>query len=104
MFSLEIMTVYDYNLNEIFPRIQGPLREILEVELAAGNSIQEISASWPMKAANIWLRQRFQKNYIVDHSHIAYRYLGDPKHWTEEYIDTERHLMIAVAASAMRER
>ena len=48
-FQNDAMPVYDYDLKEILPRLQGPLRELLDAETAAGNTITEVSASWPMK-------------------------------------------------------
>lgn len=94
------MAVYEYDSNEILPRLEGPLRGLLDREIAAGNFIQEISATWPMKRANVWLAKRFHTDYSTYFPTLRYRYLGDPKNWIEEYIDVERDLMVAVSASA----
>lgn len=94
------MTIFEYDLKEILPRVQGPLRELLDIELSHGNSMVEISGGWPMKQANIWLSMRFRKNYQEQYPSLKYTYLGDPKNWIEEYIDAERGLMVAVSASA----
>jgi hypothetical protein len=94
------MAVYEYDLKEILPRLEGPLRDLLDLEVAAGNFIQEISAPWPMKRANVWLAKRFHTDYAAHFPALRYRYLGDPKNWIEEYIDVERDLMVAVSGSA----
>jgi len=94
------MTIYAYDLEVILPRIVGPLREILEVELKAGNFVQEVAASWPMKQANVWLAQRFHKDYAADYPSLRYTYLGDPRNWIEEYADVENQIMVAVSGSA----
>jgi hypothetical protein len=94
------MAVYDYDLQEILPRLQGPLRELLDQEIAAGNVMVEISAPWPMKRANVWLAKRFHKDYAAQFPTLRYRYLGDPKNWIEEYIDAELQVMVAVSGSA----
>ncbi len=94
------MTVYDYDLKEILPRLQGSLKEVLNREISAGNSITEISAPWPMKNANVWLAKRFHEDYTTRFPNLRYRYLGDPKNWIEEYIDVEGGFMVAVSASA----
>lgn len=95
------MAVYEYDLQEILPRVQGPLREILEQELAAGNHIVEIAGGWPLKKANVWLASRFHEDYRSRFPTMRYRYLGDPKVWMEEYVDAERGLMVAVSAAAI---
>jgi len=94
------MAVYEYDLQEILPRVQGPLREILDQELSSGNSIVEIAAPRPMKHANVWLAQRFREDYRERFPTLQYEYLGDPKVWVEHYLDVERGLMVAVSASA----
>ncbi|TDR79730.1 hypothetical protein [Paludibacterium purpuratum] len=94
------MTVYTYDLEIILPRVVGPLREILELELKAGNSVQEVAVPWPMKQANVWLAQRFHKDYAADYPSLRYTYLGDPRNWIEEYVDVENQIMVAVSGSA----
>lgn len=94
------MTISEYDLKEILPRVQGPLKELLDAEISFGNSIAEISSVWPMKKANIWLSKRFQRGYQERYPNLKYSYLGDPKNWIEEYIDSELGLMVAVSASA----
>jgi len=95
------VAVYEYDLREILPRVQGLLREILEQELAAGNHIVEIAGGWPLKNANIWLASRFHEDYRSQFPMVSYRYLGDPKVWVEEYVDEDRGLMIAVTATVI---
>lgn len=91
------MTIYEYDLKEILPRLKGPLRELLELELARGNSMTEISESWPMQQANVWLARRFHVDYRARFPSLKYRYLGDPRNWIEEYVNEELSLMVAVA-------
>ena len=94
------MTISEYDLKEILPRVQGPLKGLLESELSFGNSIAEISSVWPMKKGNIWLSKRFQRDYQEQYPNLKYSDLGDPKNWIEEYIDSELGLMVAVSAAA----
>lgn len=94
------MTISEYDLKEILPRVQGTLKELLDAELSFGNSIVEISSVWPMEKANIWLSKRFRRGYQEQYPNLKYSYLGDPKNWIEEYIDSELGLMVAVSASA----
>jgi len=88
------------DLKEILPRVQGPIRQLLDQELSCGNSIVEIAGGWPMKRANVWLAKWFQQDYRSLFPELAYAYLGDPKSWIEHYQDVERGLMVAVSASA----
>lgn len=94
------MAIFDYDLKEILPRVQGPLRQLLDQEISSGNSIVEIAGGWPMKNANVWLAKRFHQDYTSLFPGLTYRYLGDPKNWIEEYVDAESGLMVAVSASA----
>lgn len=96
------MPILDYDLKEILPRLTGPLRIVLDRELAAGNTIAEIAAPWPMKHCNVWLAERFQADYAPEFPTLAYRWLGDPENWIEEYVDVERACMVAVGGSARR--
>lgn len=72
--------IYENDLNEILPRLKGPLRAILDAELASGNEMVEVSTRWPMPVVNIWL-----KNPLTD----------DPRNWLEEYVDKENGAMLA---------
>jgi hypothetical protein len=94
------MTIYDYDLSVILPRMQGPLRQLLDTEFSRGNSIIEIAGAWPMKNANVWLAQHFHQDYTSQFPGLTYSYLGDSKNWIEHYMDVERGLMVAVSASA----
>lgn len=94
------MAVFEHDLQVILPRLTGPLRVILDRELAAGNTIHEIAAPWPMKRCNVWLAERFKADYAPEFPTLAYRWLGDPKNWIEEYVDAERGCMVAVSGSA----
>lgn len=93
------MAIYDYDLKEILPKIQGPIREILEQDLALGNTIVEFSESWPLKGGNVWLAFGFQKDYSQEYPSLTYRFIGDPRQWLEEYADFDRGILIAVAGT-----
>lgn len=94
------MKISEYDLKEILPRVQGPLKKLLDAELSCGNSVVEISSGWPMREANVWLSKRFHRNYQEQYTNLKYTFLGDPKNWIEEYIDSELGLMVAVSAVA----
>jgi hypothetical protein len=46
--------IHEYDLKEILPRLKGPLKNILDAEITAGNEIVEISSGWPMPQVNVW--------------------------------------------------
>jgi hypothetical protein len=94
------MPVHEHDLQEILRRVHGPLKEVLVQELAEGNTVTEVAASWPMKNANVWLSQRFHFDYTDRFPSLRYRCLEDPRAWLEEYVDSERGLLLAVSASA----
>ncbi|WP_338299571.1 hypothetical protein [Pandoraea sputorum] len=87
--------IYEYDLSVILPRLTGPLREILDAELAIGNTMIEISSRWPMPNVNIWLERPLSRKYVANYPDLEYAYLGDPKHWLEHYIDTKIGAMVA---------
>ena len=60
----------------------------------------EISAGWPRKNVNVWLKNPITDRYVVSHPKLDYRYFGDPKTWLEEYVDAENEGMIAVKFSS----
>jgi len=71
--------IHDYDLSVILPRLTGPLREILDAELSAGNVMVEISSGWPMPSVNVWLRNPLGQKYTADFPDLEYAYLGDPR-------------------------
>jgi hypothetical protein len=87
--------IYDYDLSVILPRLTGPLREILDAEVSAGNVMVEVSSCWPMPNVNVWFRDPLTRNYADRYPQLEYRYLGDPRNWLEEYIDRENGAMVA---------
>lgn len=87
--------IYEYDLKEILPRLKGPLREILDAEIAAGNEMVEISSKWPMPEVNVWLKYPLTDKYTKTYPSLQYSYLGDPKNWLEDYIDRESGSMVA---------
>ena len=97
--SLQRPVIYDYDLSVILPRLTGPLREILDAEVSAGNVMVEVSSCWPMPNVNVWLRDPLTRNYADRYPQLEYRYLGDPRNWLEEYIDRENGAMVAAKCS-----
>ena len=87
--------IYEYDLKEILPRLHGPLRELLDAEIAAGNEMIEISDSWPLPNVNVWLKRPITQKYTNKYPQLKYSYLGDPKNWLEEYVDLEIGAMVA---------
>lgn len=87
--------IYEYDLNEILPRLVGPLRKIFDAEILAGNVIDEISSTWPMSKVNIWFKNPLTDKYRKIYPQLKYSYLGDPRNWLEDYIDQENCAMIA---------
>lgn len=87
--------IYEYDLSVTLPRLTGPLREILDAELAGRNVVVEISSSWPMPNVNVWLKKPLSQKYVTDYPSLEYAYLGDPRNWLEHYIDIETGAMVA---------
>ncbi|VCJ94867.1 hypothetical protein [Burkholderia pseudomallei] len=87
--------IYEYDLQVILPRLTGPLREILDAEMAAGNVLVEISSCWPMPNVNVWLRNPLTRKYLARYPQLEYSYLGDPKHWLDQYVDRDVGAMVA---------
>jgi hypothetical protein len=87
--------IHNYDLSVILPRLTGPLREILEAELSAGNSMVEISSGWPMPSVNVWLKDPLGEKYMADYPDLEYSYLGDPRNWLEQYVDITIGAMVA---------
>ena len=66
------------------PPLAPPLQAILDAELAAGNSIQEISAWPPTCKLFIILRRKFRLAYSLVPP-VSYRLLNDGHYWYAEY-------------------
>jgi hypothetical protein len=66
------------------PPLAPPLQAILNMELAAGNSVQEISAWPPTCELLIILRRKFGQDYPLA-STVTYRVLNDHHYWYAEY-------------------
>lgn len=81
-------------------KLKGPIKEILNQELEAGNEIEAIESEWPRTRVNIWLKSRFKNDYRKIYPSLTYRYLGDPRNWIEEYDDPDNDEFLAVSASA----
>jgi hypothetical protein len=91
--------IYEYDLATILPRLTGDLREILDAEIASGNTLVEISSSWPMPSVNVWVKEPLTRKYVDKYPQLEYRFLGDPRHWLEEYIDRKIGAMVAAKFS-----
>lgn len=87
--------VLEYDIKVILPRLSGALKEIVESELAAGNSIAEISSNWPMKNVNVWFYRPLTDRYKAMFPELSYEYLNDPKNWREHYLDVANGAMVA---------
>lgn len=87
--------LYEHDLKEILPKLKGPLREIQDAEIAAGNEMVEISSKWPMPEVNVWFKNPLTDQYKKLYPSLQYNYLGDPKNWLEEYIDKDNGAMVA---------
>jgi hypothetical protein len=66
------------------PQLAPSLQAILTAELAAGNSVQEISEWPPACELLVVLRRQFGQAYPVAPT-VAYRVLDDPHYWYAEY-------------------
>jgi hypothetical protein len=66
------------------PAVAAPLQAIIEVELAAGNSIRETSSWPPTCELLIILRRKFRQPYSLAPA-VMYRLLDDVHYWYAEY-------------------
>ena len=87
--------IFGYDLNEILPRLCGPLKEIFDAEISSGNTIVEISSKWPMVKVNVWFARPLTDKYVAKYPDLEYEYLGDHRNWLEHYIDKENGAMVA---------
>jgi hypothetical protein len=76
--------------------LSGPIKEILASELAAGNQIVEASDEWPTEKANIWLKNRFAKDYRPLYPSLKYSFVNDAHYWLDDYLDKDNQEFIAV--------
>ncbi len=91
--------LYENDLRDFLPRLKGPLKDILDAEIALGNEIVEISSGWPMSKVNVWFKNPLTDKYANSYPSIQYNYLNDVKNWLEEYIDKENGAMVAAKVS-----
>ena len=84
---------------EITRRLSGPIKEILAFELASGNQIALASDDWPTQNANIWLENRFAKDYRALYPSLKYSYVHDAHYWLDDYYDEENKEFIGVKYS-----
>jgi hypothetical protein len=101
--TVEFFTVEGYKRfrkeNEIKARLAGPIKEILAFELASGNQITLASDDWPTQNANIWLKNRFAKDYRAQYPTLKYTFVCDAHYWLDEYHDEENQEFIGVEYS-----
>ncbi len=65
-------------------QLAPPLQAILDAELAAGNSISDIS-NWPPKCELLLsLRYKFKQAHLPD-ANVSYRIIDDIHYWYAEY-------------------
>jgi len=81
--------------DNIVKRFTGVLKDILELELKAGNKIVETydakDGAFPMpNAIMIFLEKPFKTPILKDLDQIEYRDVNDPHYWKAEYFDTEK--------------
>lgn len=84
-------TMVDEN---VVKRFKGVLKDILELELAAGNKVVETyeskDSAFPMpNATMIFLEKPFKTPIQKDVGKIEYRDINDPHYWKAEYFDEE---------------
>lgn len=85
----------DDNLQEALSELKGPLKQILENEIAAGNQVVEVAHQWPMSGINIWLKEPLTDKYVKQYPSLEYHYRADPKYWLEDYTDNDIEAMLA---------
>lgn len=68
--------------------LAAPLQAILDAELAAGNTVAEVSAWSPRCELLVLLRQPFARQYSPAPG-LSYRLLNDPHYWLAEYAYAE---------------
>lgn len=74
----------------ICPRI----KKILDCEIENGNSISEISTSWPEEVSVFIIMDKpFSQVYNIEG--LEYTNLNDPHYWKEDYLDKEYMQIIA---------
>ena len=97
---MEIFTVDGWKkfqkIQEITGRLTGPIKEILAIELAAGNKIIGASDDWPTENANITLESKFSADYRPLYPNLTYMFDNDPHYWRDAYLDKENQEFIAV--------
>jgi hypothetical protein len=80
--------------DKVVKKFKGLLKDILELELKAGNTIVETyeskESSFPIpNATMIFLDKPFKTPIRKDLQNIEYRDINDPHYWKAEYFDEE---------------
>ena len=75
--------------DKIIKKFTGKLKEILELELKAGNKIVETSdCDWPFpKSIMIFLKEPFKTPIQRNIENIEFRNINDTHFWKAEYFD-----------------
>lgn len=80
--------------DDVVKKFSGALKDILELELKAGNKIVETyqskDSTFPMpNATMIFLGKEFRTPIQKDLDNIEYREINDPHYWKAEYFDKD---------------
>jgi hypothetical protein len=68
------------------------LREILKVELAAGNRVVETWDGWGL---GVVLERPFLREHVIAGSRVAYHDVNDPHYWKAQYSVKELGQLVA---------
>lgn len=81
---------------KIVNKFSGKLREILQVELKAGNKIAEAyEGDWPYpNSIMIFLKKPFKTPIQRDLEGIEFRNVNDPHYWKAEYADEKSKMWL----------
>ncbi|MDR6342620.1 hypothetical protein HNQ91_005704 [Filimonas zeae] len=82
-------------MSELLEKLSQPLKQILQSELQAGNTIREISSGWPEpQSIFVLLESPFTSEYQITHP-IEFREINDRHYWKAEYLDAAyKHLLV----------
>lgn len=79
---------------EHIDRFCGAIKDILNEELASGNSIVETYEGWPAGTTLISLKKPFKRPAKKNLDGIKFRNINDPHYWKAEYFDVINHLLL----------
>lgn len=81
-------------MSELWQKLSQPLKQILQSELQAGNTVRETSSGWPEpESIFVLLGSPFILEYQITQP-IEFREINDRHYWKAEYFDAEhKHLL-----------